>query len=300
MREHPTRPEIWGVSTTGGYVWILEARSNQVVARIPVGPAPYGLDFSPDGRRAYTTASGADSLVVIDVITRSIIATAHTGSGPVLARSTSDGKHILVVNRRDATLRIYGADSLASQAVVPVVEAPEDVAILPDNSVAFVISRQKRFVSVVDLKGGVLLASLELSGTPSSMILKPDGGELYVISPESHGLQSVNTWTHEVRDSVVLGSSPTQGVLSSDANLLYVSDKAAGRVTPVDMSNRRVMRPILVGQAPGRCRFDPGEKLLLVVNEDSGDLAVIRVGTNSLLTMIPVGDHPRDLAVKLF
>jgi len=66
------------------------------------------------------------------------------------------------------------------------------------------------------------------------------------------------------------------------------------------MSNRRVMRPILVGQAPGRCRFDPGEKLLLVVNEDSGDLAVIRVGTNSLLTMIPVGDHPRDLAVKLF
>ncbi len=82
--------------------------------------------------------------------------------------------------------------------------------------------------------------------------------------------------------------------------MLYVSDKAAGRVTPVDISNRRVMRPILVGQAPGRCRFDPGEKLLLVVNEDSSDLAVIRVGTNSLLTMIPVGDRPRDLAVKLF
>src|SRR5881396_2391032 len=113
MREHPTRPEIWGVSSTGGYVWILEARSNQVVARIPVGSAPYALDFSPDGRRAYTTASGADSLVVIDVITRSIIATAHTGSGPVLARSASDGKHVLVVNRRDATLRIYDADNLA-------------------------------------------------------------------------------------------------------------------------------------------------------------------------------------------
>jgi YVTN family beta-propeller protein len=37
-----------------------------------------------------------------------------------------------------------------------------------------------------------------------------------------------------------------------------------------------------------------------VVNEGSGDVAIIRVRTNSLLTMIPVGDKPQDLAVKLF
>src|SRR5882672_3858811 len=29
MREHPTRPEVFGVSTTGGYVWILDPRINQ-------------------------------------------------------------------------------------------------------------------------------------------------------------------------------------------------------------------------------------------------------------------------------
>jgi len=46
--------------------------------------------------------------------------------------------------------------------------------------------------------------------------------------------------------------------------------------------------------------FDPAENLLLVVSQGSGDLAVIRVRTNFLLTMIPVGDHPQDLAVKLF
>ena len=39
---------------------------------------------------------------------------------------------------------------------------------------------------------------------------------------------------------------------------------------------------------------------LIVVNEGSGDVAIIRVRTNSLLTMIPVGDKPQDLAVKLF
>jgi len=42
--------------------------------------------------------------------------------------------------------------------------------------------------------------------------------------------------------------------------------------------------------------------LLLVVDPASGELVVIRVRTDSqsLVTMIPVGDHPQDLAVKLF
>src|SRR5882757_74339 len=47
VREHPTRPEIWGTSAAGGFVWVLDARSNQVSARIPVGALPYTLDFSP-------------------------------------------------------------------------------------------------------------------------------------------------------------------------------------------------------------------------------------------------------------
>src|SRR5437870_7385333 len=55
MREHATRAEILGVSSAGGYIWILDPRTNQVTTRIAVGPLPYALDFSADGRRVYTT-----------------------------------------------------------------------------------------------------------------------------------------------------------------------------------------------------------------------------------------------------
>jgi YVTN family beta-propeller protein len=310
MREHPTRPEIFGVSSTGGYVWILDPRSNhftgQVIARIAVGPLPYALDFSPDGNRIYTTASGNDALVAIDVRRRVVIGRAATGREPVLAHAAPDGKTVLVVNRRDGTLGIHDAATLVQRASVSVVAQPEDVAVLPDSSLAFVLSRSERRISVVDLRRGVLVTHLELAGAPTDMLLKPDGGELYVISPEAHGLQAINTETHEVGDYMVLGSAPTRGVLSSDASLLYVSDTAADRVTPVDILNRRIVRdpgkgfPIPAGDAPAALRFDPAENLLLVVNEASGDLAVIRVRTNFLLTMIPVGSHPQFLAVKLF
>jgi YVTN family beta-propeller protein len=310
MREHPTRPEIFGVSTAGGYVWILDPRANQftgqVTARIAVGPLPYSLDFSPDGARLFTTASGNNTLVAIDVKSRGVVGRAATGREPVLAHVTPDGKAVLVVNRRDGTLGIHDAATLAQRASVAVVAQPEDVAVLPDSSMAFVLSRSERRISVVDLRRGELLTHLELAGKPTDMLLKPDGGELYVISPEAHGLQAINTWTHEVGDYMVLGSAPTRGVLSEDGSLLYVSDTAAGRVTPVDIFNRRIVRdpgkgfPVPAGDAPATLRFDPAENLLLVVSAGSGDLAVIRVRTNFLLTMIPVGDHPQDLAVKLF
>jgi YVTN family beta-propeller protein len=178
--------------------------------------------------------------------------------------------------------------------------------VLPDSSMAFVLSRSEQRISVVDLRRGVLVTNLELAGKPTDMLLKPDGGELYVISPEAHGLQVINTWTHEVGDYMVLGSAPTRGALSEDASLLYVSDTAAGRVTPVDIFNRRIVRdpgkgfPVPAGDSPAALRFDPNETLLLVVSQGSGDLAVIRVRTNFLVTLIPVGDHPQELAVKLF
>ncbi|MGB8525134.1 MAG: hypothetical protein WCD43_19380, partial [Candidatus Acidiferrales bacterium] len=62
LRAHPTRNEIWGLSSAGGYAWILDAKLNRIVARIPVGVEPYALDFSPDGRRAYVAASGSNTI----------------------------------------------------------------------------------------------------------------------------------------------------------------------------------------------------------------------------------------------
>jgi YVTN family beta-propeller protein len=221
---------------------------------------------------------------------------------------TPDGKSVLVLNHRDATLGIHDASTLALRSTVGIVKQPEKIAILPDSRIAFVLSRTEHRLSVVDLRRSVLLSNLELEGNPSDMLLKPDGGELYVISPDAHGLQVINTWTHEVGDYMVLGSAPTRGVLSADASTLYVSDSAASHIVPVDIANRRVVRDpdtgrelrIQAGQSPGVLRFDPNENLLLVVNQGSGDVAVIRVRTNSLLTMIPVGEGPQDLALKLF
>ncbi len=167
------------------------------------------------------------------------------------------------------------------------------------------MSRSQNRLSVVDLRRAVLLANLQLAGRPTQMLMKPDGGELYVISPEAHVLEVINTWTHEVGDTMLLGSAPASAILTEDASEMYVADRAAGRVFPVDIFNRRVGKPVNVGAAPNAMRFDLPQSvakptMLLVVNESSGDLAVLRLRTDSLITLIPVGNTPQRVAVKLF
>jgi DNA-binding beta-propeller fold protein YncE len=304
LREHAKRPEIWGVSSAGGYVFALDTRSNRL-DKISVGPSPLEIDFSADGKHVYTTSAGSDQLVAINTASRSIAGRARTNSEPVQARLTPDQKTVVVVNRQSASLTLHDAATLQLHASINVIPQPDSVEILPDNSIAFVMSRSQNRLSVVDLRRAVLLSNLELAGRPSQILLKPDGGELYVLSPEAHVLQAINTWTHEVGDTLLVGDSPASALLTEDALEMYVADRAAGRVFPVDIVNRRVAKPINVGAYPGAMRFDlsaPGAKprMLLVANEASGDLAIVRLHNDSLLTLLQITNSPQRLAVKLF
>jgi len=328
IRAHPTREEIWGVSTEGGFVWVIDAPTGQVAARIEVGAGPYAIDFSPDGSRAYVAASRTGQAVAIDCATRQVVARARVGNGPWIARVTPDGKLLVVPNRADNTVTLLDAETLKVTATLPVAPRPEQVVVLPDSSKAFVAAaRQKEGghaepprgpgvsrgalgrdrpggqVSVIDLERRTLLANLPLAGNANDLVLKPDGGELYVPSPEAHSLTILNTWSNEVAEHLVVGYAPSYGTLTTldpSDPYLYLSDSGANQITPIRVAFRRTERPIPTGQQPGVSRLTPGEDLLLVVNGESNDLAVIRTRTRSLITLVPVGRSPRDLAVKVF
>src|SRR5712675_2129157 len=79
LRAHPKLDQVWGVSTEGGYAFVIDARAGRVLSRIPVGASPFATDFSPDGRFAYIAASGSSVLGAIDCRTDQVVARARTG-----------------------------------------------------------------------------------------------------------------------------------------------------------------------------------------------------------------------------
>jgi YVTN family beta-propeller protein len=292
------------VSWSEGFVWVLDAKTNQIVSRIKLEAEPAALEFAKDGSVAFVVVPASRMVVSIDCGSRRVLKTATIGKQPGTPKLAPNGKLLLVPDRDDASLFILNADTLELVSILPVVRHPEQIVILPDSSKAFVTSSQVGHVAVVDLSRLLVATHLNLgvgvTGGPAEATLKPDGGELYLSHPAAHGLVILNTWTNEVSEFVTVGDAPSHVVPTQDGTRLFVADASAGRIIPIDVNSRRTSDPIPTGKNPAAIVFTPGEELLLVVNQGSNDLAVIRKRTLSLLTMIPVGSRPRDVAVLLF
>src|SRR5262249_9177830 len=61
----------YATNTTTNAVAVVSLATKTVVANIPVGSMPAGLDLTPDGTKLYVANSGADNISVVDVATRS-------------------------------------------------------------------------------------------------------------------------------------------------------------------------------------------------------------------------------------
>ena len=82
----PDQKEVWTASVNHGVVYAYDRTTDPVrlIARIPVGAAPYWVSFSPDDRAGYISLSEGDAIGVIDVASHRLIKTIQLpkGSGP--------------------------------------------------------------------------------------------------------------------------------------------------------------------------------------------------------------------------
>ncbi|MGA5824234.1 YncE family protein, partial [Kitasatospora sp. NPDC094028] len=76
---------------------------NQTVA---VGSFPTGVAITPDGRHAYVTNEGDNTVSVIDTVTNTVTATVVVGTGPFDVAVTPDGLHAYVTNNGDNTVSV--------------------------------------------------------------------------------------------------------------------------------------------------------------------------------------------------
>jgi YVTN family beta-propeller protein len=238
------------------------------------------------------------------------------GSQPGLARVSPDGAAVVVSNRGDNTVSVIDGRSLRVRATLPVCQQPEDIAILPSSSKAFVACSGSSQVASIALKAAAgeaeandhVLALLDVGRTPVNLALKPDGGELMVCDFDSDSISIVETANDEVGSSVLIGQHPAHGIVSLDNSRLYVSNFGSDSVAVYDIDLGKRIATMPVGSHPDGLALSPDQRYLLVLDTQAGDVTVIQKRTArklepteySLLTMIPVGVQPNGIVVKSF
>jgi YVTN family beta-propeller protein len=272
--------------------------------------------------------SASNNVSVIDLGTRKVAASIGVGIAPGMARVTPDGKTVVVSNRGQDSVSLLDAEKLSLRNSIPICAQPTDIAILADSSKAFVVcaatsspaakpnSKTKGAqsedgpgqVAVIDLKAEKLLALLDVGKMPVHLALKPDGGEMFVSNFGSDSVSTIETGNNEVGNTQPMGGNPVRGVVSADNSLLYESNFGSDSVSVYSIQNGKFLKAIPVGNKPDGLALAPPRKgkqySLLVVDSGSNDVAVVFINPDkpgwSLFTLIPVGNGPRQMAIKAF
>ena len=135
---------------TTGSLELIDLASGNLRSTIAVGPAPFRLALSPDGRRAYTTNLGGPSLSIVDLAGGKATATQPVGTEPTGLAVAPDGSRVYVAAKQSRSLTIVRGDGSAVVGTVSLDGMPRDVVASPDGRRVYVSTSAPNVVVVSD------------------------------------------------------------------------------------------------------------------------------------------------------
>ena len=138
----------------------LRSRSTDTtVATIGVGWTPTQVAVSPDGARAYVTASGAGTVSVIDTATNTVTTTIPVGTNPTAVTLPPHG---LRLNTGAGTVSVINTAANTVATTITVGTQPYSIALSADGTRAYVTNTGSGTVSVINTATNTVTAVVKV------------------------------------------------------------------------------------------------------------------------------------------
>ncbi|MFC9915693.1 serine/threonine-protein kinase [Streptomyces sp. NPDC127197] len=278
------------------------------VSPIRVGDRPEGVAVSPDGRWAYVTNSGSDSVSVIDTATNRPLGN-HIRVGDLpkgVVVSPEDGRRVYVTNMGSDSVSVINTETNRPLGnPIRVGDRPEGVAVSPDGSRVYVTNSGSDSVSVINTETNRPLGNpIRVGDSPKGVVVSPeDGSRVYVTNMGSDSVSVINAKTNRpLGNPIPVDSGPAGVAVSPDGSRVYVTSLDSPSVSVINTeTNRRVGRPIPVDPGPAGVAVSPKDgRWVYVTSYGSAWVSVINTETNRRVGRpIPVESGPAGVTVSL-
>ncbi len=266
---------------------VFDAKSQQLVQRIPLNSAWVGMSWSDDGRTLYVAGGNSSGNKSDDPI------------APIYEFTYADGKL-----SQKATGRLE--ETVDGKQVWW-----SGVAYLPGKRVVYAVNRGTGTaagdVVVFDAATRKIVTRIPVGVTPYEAVLAKDGSKLFVSNWSDASVSVIDTATNQVVKTISVGINPNDMRLSEDGRL-FVACSNDNTVHVIDTATLTIIEKLSTtltpqapeGSTPDALAIDEERKLLYIANADNNSVAVASIADHAHSTVmgfIPVGWYPSSLAL---
>lgn len=244
-----------GAMPGAGAVWVIDTASDAVVAKIPVGPHPAHVVLANDGRTAYITNGGDNTVSVVDTAAQRVVATIPVGASPHGLRISPDGKQAWVANLNGGTVTVIDTGSRKPVAAIAVGKGPAQVGFTPDGRLAFVSLSEENRVAVVDPASRKVIRTVAVGTVPIQLYATPDSRLVLVANqgtPKKPGttVSVIDTDGLMVVATIKTGAGAHGVAVDREGRRAFVTNTYANSVSVIDVAERKVIATVPVGKGP--------------------------------------------------
>ena len=244
-----------GAGAKAGAVWVIDTATDTVVARVPVGKHPAHVVLAGDGRTAYITNGGDNTVSAVDTAARSVLGVIPVGASPHGLRIRPDGKQVWVADLKGGTVSVIATESRKRVAQIAAGKGPAQVGFTPDSRYAFVSLSEENRVAVIDASSRKVLRKIEVGTVPIQLYATPDSKLLLVANqgtPKKPGttVSVIDVASMKVVATITTGAGAHGVVIDRDGHHAFVTNTYANTVSVIDIAERKVIARVPVGKGP--------------------------------------------------
>jgi len=302
----PSLQRSYVVNEFSDTVSVVDPTDLTLLASVPTGIHPQGVNVDPLGRYFYVTVrftkESDDLLEVFDVRTNAPMASVKVGHQPDHLVPDRTGARLYVSNKASNTLSIIAVPEFAVLETLKLKgRGPEGLVMAPDGRMLFIPNRYTGDVSVIDLAQRKMdRIKLPHGAKPVAMGIARDGRFAFVTDEGLNQVHKIDVDGKAVVASLSVGQRPVQAPLHPTRPFLYIPCRASGEVYKVDVNAWKVDKVISVGKgahgiayaADGRYAY-----VTLSLEKPRGRVAVIDTETDRVTATFPVDKAPTGIAV---
>jgi DNA-binding beta-propeller fold protein YncE len=305
--------QVFVVNTQDASVSLVDLKAMKETQRFQVGPRPYGVAVSRDGKTVAVGVEDEERVKFYD--TTDFKLKGETRIGRMFndhMTLSADGKHFLLANFYSDDVVAIDAATMKEAFRIKGASAPHVIKYGPLRKRAYVTCKKITGIAIIDPAERKLVQFHQLNVNPRSLTFSPDETKLYFGSFWVDGFFEMETQTGKVTRLFAFappaGNAAPQevtyhGVESVAPNIVLAANEGRSYVDAVDVNTGKLLDRLTDGVAKPCCieriPASSGDAQVLVSNIGDGTLQLVEMSGEGKLKPLgkaQVGKAPKRVA----